>query len=363
MTISRALVVEDDPSWQQILTELLTDAGLTVDVASSYEAALTLLRAAHHRLAVVDLSLSGSDHRNEDGLRVLEGLRRADPGCTPVLLSGFATVELAVSVLRDYGAYTCLRKERFRRSEFRRVVQEVLALPPVHVIVNVAGPDGGLLAATMVEPARGEGAAAETPSRGGGDGARILIVEDDAGWRSLLQELLLDDGYRVRLSSSYGEALGCLRRERFELAVVDLSLASSLIPAGNVDGYQLLAAGREAGIATVVVSGAAGSAEARRALDEFGAFAFLEKRTFDRQAFRQTVSEALATRSRAGAPLDVLTDREREVLTLLVQGLTNKEIAERLIISPNTVKRHLKAIFAKLGVGTRSAAVAKAMEA
>ena len=54
-----------------------------------------------------------------------------------------------------------------------------------------------------------------------------------------------------------------------------------------------------------------------------------------------------------GSDLESLTDREGDVLDLLVQGLTNNQIAERLVISPNTVKRHLKAIFAKLGVSTR----------
>jgi RNA polymerase sigma factor (sigma-70 family) len=58
--------------------------------------------------------------------------------------------------------------------------------------------------------------------------------------------------------------------------------------------------------------------------------------------------------------LSALTDREREVLDLLAQGLTNKEIAEKLVITTNTVKRHLKAIFEKLDVHTRSAATAKA---
>jgi len=56
--------------------------------------------------------------------------------------------------------------------------------------------------------------------------------------------------------------------------------------------------------------------------------------------------------------LSVLTDREREVLDLLAQGLTNKEIAEKLVITTNTVKRHLKAIFEKLNVHTRAAATA-----
>ena len=56
-TNSRALVIEDDPSWQQILGEILADSGLVVDIADNLEAAVTSLRTASHRLVVVDLSL------------------------------------------------------------------------------------------------------------------------------------------------------------------------------------------------------------------------------------------------------------------------------------------------------------------
>ena len=66
----RALIVEDDPSWQQILSEILTDSGLEVEIADQYESAVEKLRAASHRLAVLDLSLGGSDHNNQDGLRI-----------------------------------------------------------------------------------------------------------------------------------------------------------------------------------------------------------------------------------------------------------------------------------------------------
>jgi DNA-binding CsgD family transcriptional regulator len=52
-----------------------------------------------------------------------------------------------------------------------------------------------------------------------------------------------------------------------------------------------------------------------------------------------------------------LTDRELEVLRALAEGLGNKQIGGRLGISPSTVKYHLQAIFAKLGVRTRSEAV------
>jgi len=57
-----------------------------------------------------------------------------------------------------------------------------------------------------------------------------------------------------------------------------------------------------------------------------------------------------------------LSEREIEVLRLVAQGLTNKQIAERLIISPHTVKMHLGSIFGKLDVTSRTAATRFAIE-
>ena len=55
----------------------------------------------------------------------------------------------------------------------------------------------------------------------------------------------------------------------------------------------------------------------------------------------------------------VLTQREHQVVLLVAEGLTNAEIAQTLWISPGTVRRHLENVFAKLGVHTRTAAVAR----
>lgn len=57
-----------------------------------------------------------------------------------------------------------------------------------------------------------------------------------------------------------------------------------------------------------------------------------------------------------------LTDREREVLTLIGQGLSNQELAERLYIADNTVKTHVKRIMAKIGARDRAQAVVTAYE-
>jgi len=60
------------------------------------------------------------------------------------------------------------------------------------------------------------------------------------------------------------------------------------------------------------------------------------------------------------ADRDRLTAREGEILELVAAGLTNAAIAERLWISPGTVKKHLDNVYAKLGVANRAAAVAQA---
>jgi RNA polymerase sigma factor (sigma-70 family) len=347
-----ALVVEDDNSWQQILSEILSDFGLTVSVASNLDEATRFLRSEPHRIAIVDLSLSPNDHNNYDGLRVLDAVRRLDPNCKTILLTGFATVELAVTALTDYGAFTFLRKESFHRGQFRDIVNRVLASAP-----GQTGTASSALTTDSTTRA-GIGAGRVTVER-------VIVVDDDAGWRSILEELLTDVGFQVRACTSFGEAMGYMRKERFSLAVVDLSLKGTVAlnleqpsETSNQEGYQLLENTRTLGIPTIVVSGMAEPQEIQRIYAEHSISAYIEKQTFDRMAFRHAVEDARIS-LQAMSELNALTDREREVLDLLAQGLTNKEIAEKLFITTNTVKRHLKAIFEKLDVHTRSAATAK----
>ncbi len=65
-------------------------------------------------------------------------------------------------------------------------------------------------------------------------------------------------------------------------------------------------------------------------------------------------------KSRIGHLAEPLSDREREVLQLVVAGLSNNEIAERLIIGTSTVKTHVNCIFGKLAVQSRTQAIGRA---
>ena len=349
----RAMVVEDDSSWQQILTEILTDNGLVVDLASDLKAAHELIKQWPHRIAVVDLSLEPNDHNNTDGLRILDEFRKSDPECRSILLTGFATVDLAVSVLLEYGAFSFLRKEAFNRSQFRDLIQQALASAPKLQSKNNESAD------VSVTNSDEEGISSSSTD------AKVLVVDDDAGWRSILEELLQDIGYDVRLCASFGDALGVLRRDTFALAVIDLSLSNNGVwQQGDAtepkEGFKLLESTKESGIPTIVVSGITSVDNIQQAYDEHSVFAYLEKQTFDRNAFRKLVNE-IQLSGKTSTELDRLTEREREVFDLLAKGLTNKEIADRLIISTNTVKRHIKAIFEKLEVHTRAGATSKSV--
>jgi len=73
------------------------------------------------------------------------------------------------------------------------------------------------------------------------------------------------------------------------------------------------------------------------------------------------LAEELSDAKEKDRKADTLTAREIEVLQLLAFGHTNRDIAEKLFISPDTVKTHLEHIFEKLGASDRTAAVAEAL--
>lgn len=348
-TAARALVVDDDRSWQEIIQEILEDAGFSVDVADTLASARNVI-SQPHQVAIIDLALKERDHHNQDGLSILSWLKAQDPACAAILLTGHATVELAVDAIKQYGAYDVLRKEVFNRGELRRLLTKIQASPssdPAHPT------EKGLTPGLAI------------PSKATDRKVNVLVVDDDQSWQEILVELLADAGFQVRVCSSFGEALGCLRRERYELAIVDLRLTRSGSDLSgqsrpeNLEGYRLLVGIQGGGTPVIVLSGLADPALIEVTFAQQNVFAFLEKQSFNRRIFIRTVNEALEKAS-VNPELDQLTGREQDVLQLLAQGMTNKEIAEKLVITTNTVKRHLKSIFAKLDIHNRAAAVAKA---
>jgi DNA-binding NarL/FixJ family response regulator len=191
-----------------------------------------------------------------------------------------------------------------------------------------------------------------------GTGMRVLVVDDHDvvqwGFRLLLSEQRWVD--RCLAASSVEEALDQARTLQPHVALVDLFL-------GRQSGAELCEAIEKVSPKTrvLLISGAGWiSPEAARAA---GAAGFVSKDWSAADIARavRMVGKGMtvfAPRSEP-APAD-LSPREREVLTLIARGATNKEIADDLFLSPHTVKDHTSSLYRKLDVRNRAEAVRRA---
>lgn len=193
---------------------------------------------------------------------------------------------------------------------------------------------------------------------------KVLIVENDPAWQDIYIELCDELDFEIYTAVSYGEARGWLRHKNYDLVIVDLNLASSLSPRENLDGFHLLRLTHDYGISTIVVSALAEPSRIDRAYEQFDIFAFIDKGGFRRDGFIQLMREVVegGHTISADSPLNDLTARQLEVLELLVQGKTNREIAADLCVTPYTINKHLRTIFKKLDVNNRASAAAIAVK-
>lgn len=198
----------------------------------------------------------------------------------------------------------------------------------------------------------------------------ILIADDHPLFRSALQQALtLGLGPEVRLveAASIAELEACLAQKAdWDLVLLDLNMPGAYGFSGLV-----LLRGQYPQVPVVMVSAQEEVAVVARAR-EFGASGFIPKSsTLD--AIQQAVKQVLdgdtwwplqtpeaakvsAEAKAASAGLASLTPQQFRVLTMVCDGLLNKQIAYELSVSEATVKAHVTAIFRKLGVRTRTQA-------
>ena len=181
----------------------------------------------------------------------------------------------------------------------------------------------------------------------------VLVVDDDEGIRGVLCELLSAAGYVPEAVASGEEALLSARRARPALALLDVRLP-------GISGYEVCRALRELygdDLPIIFLSGARAEAFDRAGGLLLGADDYVVK-PFDHEELLARVRRFLArARREEGIGAD-LTTRERDVLGLLASGLSQADIAARLVISPHTVATHIERILSKLGAHSRAQAVA-----
>ena len=192
----------------------------------------------------------------------------------------------------------------------------------------------------------------------------MVLVDDHAVIRAGLQQLLAgtDDIEVVGTAANGAEALDVVRRIRPDVVLMDLQMP-------EVDGVAATRAimGEQLGVDVLVLTSFSDSERIIAALDA-GAVGYLLKDADPEDVLQgiRAVSRGespihpKAARAllgtRAGSPQVQLTARETEVLTLVREGLANKQIARRLDISERTVKAHLTSAFARIGVADRTQA-------
>ena len=187
---------------------------------------------------------------------------------------------------------------------------------------------------------------------------RILIVDDDPSFRQLVAELLERAGYQTLEAGSGEEALDLARRGAPRFVVLDVNLPGT-------SGYAVCNELRQTlggELPIIFLSGDRTEPLDRVAGLLIGADDYMTK-PFDPDELVARVARLLERVDR-GRPRGLkdnrfgLTPREREVLALLVDGLSQTDIAERFYLSPKTVGTHIQRILGKMDVRSRTQAVA-----
>jgi DNA-binding NarL/FixJ family response regulator len=194
---------------------------------------------------------------------------------------------------------------------------------------------------------------------------RVALADDAAVLREGLARLLAEAGIEVTAQvGTADELLQAVDELQPDVVVVDIRMP----PTWSDEGLSVAAEihHRFPQVGVLVLSQYVEAEYALRLLDKEGERTgyLLKERVLDVQdlvaalervaAGETVVDPALVSqllgRSREHNPLDELTHREREVLSLVAEGLTDRGIAERLYLTHNTVETHIRHIIAKLGL-------------
>jgi len=196
--------------------------------------------------------------------------------------------------------------------------------------------------------------------------ATVFLVDDDASVRDSLALLLSLNGFRTQVFADAAGFLDTYRPEWRGCLLTDLKMPDI----GGIELQQAMQA-RQWRLPVIVLT-AHGDVQTTRLAMKHGAFDFLEKPVDDR-VLVDVLGNAIAedARRHAGAVaghqarqlLDRLTPRERDVMTLLTEGLSQREIAARLAISPRTVEVYKSRMMEKLQCRNLAEALRLAMVA
>ena len=192
---------------------------------------------------------------------------------------------------------------------------------------------------------------------------RVVIADDAALIRDGVAALLRENGLEVVATAGDAEALyDAVGRHRPDVALVDIRMPPTHTDEGLVAAEQIRRSYPETAVLVLSQHVEAGYAERLVGEGAQRTGYLLKDRISDVEVLLDAVrrvarggcvvdpglADRLVRRADAGGSLAALTGREREVLGLVAQGLSNRAIAERLVVTGRTVETHISQIFAKL---------------
>jgi DNA-binding NarL/FixJ family response regulator len=199
---------------------------------------------------------------------------------------------------------------------------------------------------------------------------RVVLADDAVVLREGLARMLTGAGVEVCAQvTTAAELLTVVRESHPDVAIVDIRMPPTFTDEGLIAAAEI--ASRHPKVGVLLVSqyvdagyamrllhtghGRAGYLLKDRILDLDDFIAALERVAAGETVVDPALVAQLLQRARQDNPLDELTDRERTVLALMAQGLTDRGIADRLFITPKTVETHIRHLFTKLGLPTTAA--------
>lgn len=194
---------------------------------------------------------------------------------------------------------------------------------------------------------------------------RVIVADDALLFREGMTRILTEMGFEVIGQARHGaELVGLVRRDPPAVVITDLRMPPGFADEGIEAATEIRRFAPQVGL--MLLSQYVEVHHALRLMNEFdGAVGYLLKdRVSDLGAFAVDIRRVaagevvidpelvsrLVGRRREHDPLAGLTDREREVLALMAQGLTNAALATELFVSPKTVEGYVRSVFTKLGL-------------
>ncbi len=343
------LLIEDDSSVRDLLSQVLDDEGHRITAVSDGAAALALISTGAFApdLVLTDYNLPNG----MDGVAVTTRLREELRRRVPVIV---LTGDISKDTLRKIAQHDCVQLNKpIKPAELTAVIQRLLPhVAPQHAAAAVSDTAQVAVGTETAIPATPPTVNKALTKRVEADHETIFVIDDDTSVREAIQLVLETEGYDVK---TYGSA------EEFMAADSTTSSGCLLIDAylPGISGLELLKhlTAQKHHLPSIMITGNSNVPMAVEAM-KFGASNFIDKPVSADELLASVAlaldrardsSKLTAWQANAAKQIGSLTERQHQIMDMVLAGHPSKNIAADLGISQRTVENHRASIMRKTG--------------